>query len=556
MRALVKDEYNQSEFSFGAWSLYVRAYNDSMAYRFASKFEGEIKVKSETFELKFEDELNAVCQPTFGTRADFECFTVLEKVGKLKDIFASCLPYIVEKQGYKISVLESGTWDYPSMRVNYPKDAKSPQGWWSNYPKKSEVKSAVMTAVEFEDYIAKTSGSRSFPWRILFVARTDAELIDNDAVCRLAEKSKLEDASWVKGGVSVWDWWNDWSLEGVDFKTGMNNETLKYYIDFAAKVGAQFSLIDEGWLEGNSVVTGKFRVDMKMLADYAKSKNVRLLVWVRALHLLNDAEEAMKKISELGIAGMKIDFIEHDDQIANDFHWKMAELAAKYKLLVDYHGCYRPNGLNRAYPNVLTFEGGRGNEYNKMKNPSLPVHDVNLVFTRMQTGPYDYTPGAMRNVNLKDFAPSNANPPAVGTRAHQLAMFVLYFSPLQVMCDSPTAYEKYLDTAKFIATVPTVWDETVVLSAKLNDFAVLARRSGEIWYICGMAADSDRDVKIELSKLLKAGQKYEAEIFTDTQNSYKTAQDCKREVKELSSKDSLDIKMTKGGGFVMKLSKK
>ena len=560
IKSSVPDACNQLKLDFGRWQLFVRAYDDMMAYRFAAKFGGgDMEVKSETLELKFDGGAEAMSQPTGGTRSDFETETVVQKVGDLAQKHSSCLPYIVSADGAKVAVLESGVFNYPSMRVQYSKEKGHPQGWWSRYPKKIEVKGNINTPVEFFDCIAKTSADRAFPWRILYVARSDGDLAVNDAVYKLAAPSRLKDASWIKPGVSVWEWWNSCNLEGVDFQTGMNTDTYKHYIDFAAKYGADYFLIDEGWLDGEDPVNGRLKVDVKTLAEYAKGKNIGTLLWMRARYMQNSGiEKTILKMKELGVDGLKVDFVEHDDQIANEFHENVAAAAAKHGMVIDFHGCYRPNGLNRTYPNVLNFEGGRGNEHNRGHSPTNPTLNLNLLFTRMLTGPFDFTPGSMRHVrNRGEYAPNNPAPTPIGTRANQIAMFVMYFGPLQVMCDSPTEYERYPETARFMATVPTVWDDSVALEAEFGEKAVIARRKGDTWYVAGMSGEKNgHTVKIPLSKILAKGKKYEMELFRDTVNSSKTAKDCKREVREVAADETLEIKMAAGGGFAMRIAQK
>jgi alpha-glucosidase len=385
------------------------------------------------------------------------------------------------------------------------------------------------------------------------IARKDADLLDSDLVYKLSRPAKI-DTDWIKPGKVAWDWWNALNLEGVDFETGVNTASYKYFIDFAAENGISYVILDEGWSDQFDLFLSNPVVDMQTLTAYAREKGVGLILWCVWHTIDRQKEEAFKMMQEWGIAGVKVDFIDRDDQLAVEFYERFAAEAAKYRLLVDYHGCSKPTGLHRTYPNLINYEGVRGNEYNKFSSLETPDHNVTIAFTRMLAGPMDYTPGAMKNSVEGEFHTSFENPMSYGTRCHQLGMFVVYHAPLQMLCDAPTRYEKYPDILGFLSDVPTTWDETVALDGRLGEYAVVARRKGKDWYIGALTDWDQREITIDLSAF--ADGTYEAEIFRDGVNANRLAEDYIREVKRVASGDKLVIPLKKGGGCVVVLRKR
>lgn len=560
IKSEIRDFCNESTFDFGNYKLIVRLYDDAFAYRFATDF-GENKpliVKSETFDLKFPSDATSWVQPSHGERAYFEDEIRTVPVEKLGDVFASGLPYIVQLKNAKVAVLESDVFNYPALRVAYNKEKKHPQGWQSRYPKtfKTEGGGRIIVGDEFEDFIAKTVGTRSFPWRILQVARQDKDLLASDIVYKLATPSKIKDLSWISHGICTWDWMSRNNLAGVDFDPGMNQQTVHYFIDFAAKFGITFSLVDEGWVRGNInkdddlVLKQSFNIDVDKASAYAREKNVKFLLWALARNMAYKTDETFKLIAEKGVVGLKIDFIERDDQLANELYENFAKTAAKYKLVVFYHGCARPTGLNRTYPNILSYESVRGNEF---PQNMIPQQNIKIAQTRNLVGPLDYTPGVMTNSQTR---PSRLRDLLVtwGTRSSQMALFVMYDSRIQMICDSPTTYEKEPEVTKFLAQIPTVWDDTKGIASKFDEYASLARRKGDTWYFAGLTLKGDHNHKQDLSQFLDPKLRYRAEIFRDTKNSHKIGMDFKHEVIEVGGGDTITFPIADNGGFIMKFT--
>jgi alpha-glucosidase len=419
----------------------------------------------------------------------------------------------------------------------------------AKFPKKTIKKSdRHLPIVEREDYIAKTSGNRNFPWRIFAVAENDADLIANQLTFVMASPNKLDDVSWIKPGKVAWDWWNANNIYGVDFEAGINTETYKYYIDFASEYGIEYIILDEGWYKLDHIDELVPEIDMEGLLTYAKKKNVGIILWCVWKSLDDKLEASLKQFEDWGIKGIKVDFMNRDDQEMVNFYHKIAEKAAGHKLLVDFHGSYKPAGIRRMYPNVLTREGVNGAEQYKWSMYQSPEHDLILPFGRMLAGPMDYTPGAMHNAQKKDFKPIFDTPMSLGTRCHQLAMYVCFESPLQMLCDSPSNYYKEPEVMGFLSAVPSVWDETVVLDAKVSDYVSIARRNADNWYVGGMTDWDSRDMNLDLSFLPK-GKKYLMTLYVDGKNADNNAIDFKQTKTIVDYTFKQKIHLAKGGGF-------
>lgn len=408
-----------------------------------------------------------------------------------------------------------------------------------------------------ERYIAKFTGATQFPWRAVIVSENDKDLADNDMVYKLATANQLDDYSWIKPGKVAWDWWNDWNLYNVDFKTGVNNETYKYYIDFASQNGIEYVILDEGWAVNMQADMMQIvpEIDLKMLSDYAQSKNVGLILWAGYWAFNRDVEGICKHYSQLGIKGFKVDFMDRDDQPMVDFHYKSAQIAAKYKMLIDYHGTYKPTGLQRTFPNVINFEAVNGLEQMKWSSPDLDqvTYDVTIPFIRQVAGPVDYTQGAMRNASKGNYRPINNEAMSQGTRCRQLAEYVVFESPLNMLCDSPSNYMDNQECTDFISSVPTVWDETHVINGEVAKYVTIARRKGNDWYIGSMTNWDERELILDLSFLDEGA--FRAEIFKDGVNANKAARDYKKEIIAIPADKKLKIKMAQGGGFVARIYK-
>lgn len=563
----VKDEYNQMVINFKKFKVVVRAFDDAVAYRFVSNLgDGKMIVNDETLNIPLSDSDKLIAHIEKGVQTSFEKPYTRLTFGELKkqNPHSVSLPLIVDKGSAKIALVESDVSNYPGLRVAAGKNGAVSK--ISKYPKAFKVKVHNRFASEFEDYIASTVASREFPWRAFIVARNDSDLADNQTVFKLAKPCAISDTSWIKPGSCVWEWWNNWNLQGVDFEAGINEQTYRYLIDFAAENSIPYVLFDAGWLTGKDagemvetdekLAEGKTFIDVKGLIDYAKSKDVKVILWVLAKSMEKYPQKAFDVMKGWGADGLKIDFTDRDDQTAMEFYENMARMAAERQMVIDMHGCAKPVGQFRTWPNLINFEGVLGGEVNKWSKAITPSHNIDLVFTRMLMGPMDYTPGGLRNTAKGDFSPCYNFPEVQGTRAHQAAMYVVYFAPLQMLCDSASEYLKSPEILKFMAETPTTWDETKVLEGKIGKYVVIARRSGEDWYIGGMCDWDGKEVDIDLSKILLPDTEYKVEIIRDGANAGRVGTDFKYCVKSLTSADKLKLKMAPGGGFAVKLSPK
>lgn len=563
----VKDEYNQMVINFKKFKVVVRAFDDAVAYRFVSNLgDGKMIVNDETLNIPLSDSDKLIAHIEKGVQTSFEKPYTRLTFGELKkqNPHSVSLPLIVDKGSAKIALVESDVSNYPGLRVAAGKNGAVSK--ISKYPKAFKVKVHNRFASEFEDYIASTVASREFPWRAFIVARNDSDLADNQTVFKLAKPCAISDTSWIKPGSCVWEWWNNWNLQGVDFEAGINEQTYRYLIDFAAENSIPYVLFDAGWLTGKDagemvetdekLAEGKTFIDVKGLIDYAKSKDVKVILWVLAKSMEKYPQKAFDVMKGWGADGLKIDFTDRDDQTAMEFYENMARMAAERQMVIDMHGCAKPVGQFRTWPNLINFEGVLGGEVNKWSKAITPSHNIDLVFTRMLMGPMDYTPGGLRNTAKGDFSSCYNFPEVQGTRAHQAAMYVVYFAPLQMLCDSASEYLKSPEILKFMAETPTTWDETRVLEGKIGKYVVIARRSGEDWYIGGMCDWDGKEVDIDLSKILLPDTEYKAEIISDGANAGRVGTDFKYCVKSLTSADKLKLKMAPGGGFAVKLSPK
>ena len=558
----VRDHYQEMTLSFKEFDLIFRAYGDGVAYRFVRRLAGDFTVLSEEAEFRFPGDRMAYVPyvknkgeslvSQFGN--SFENTYVHTPLSGWDPERLAFLPLAVEAPGdVKVLITESDLLDYPGMYLHGDGEAPVLKGVFAPYPDEvvqgghNMLQGLVKTR---RDYIAKGSGTTAFPWRTVILAASDKELLDNDMVWRLGTPSQ-GDFSWVKPGKVAWDWWNDWNLYGVDFRAGINNETYKYYIDFAASQGIEYVILDEGWavnLQADLMQVVP-EIDIPMLAAYAGEKGVGLILWAGYLAFDRDMEQVCAHYAGMGIKGFKIDFMDRDDQVVVDFYRRAAETCAKYGLLADFHGAFKPSGLNRTWPNVINFEGVNGLEQLKWSDASNDqvTYDVTIPFIRMVAGPMDYTQGAMRNATRGNYRPVNSEPMSQGTRCHQLAEYVIFESPLNMLCDSPSNYLQEEECTRFIATVPTVWDETVVIDGRIGEYAAIARRKGDVWYVGVLGGWNVREMDLDLG-FLPAGD-WEIESFRDGINADRAARDYKREVAPAPAERTLRIRLAPGGGW-------
>ncbi|MGC9342926.1 MAG: glycoside hydrolase family 97 protein, partial [Bacteroidales bacterium] len=520
-RKIIKDEFNELNLSFeNNYGIIFRAYDDGIAWRFYTKFKDEIIVQNEEASFYFTKDYPTLLAVAGDFQTSFEQIRQWTTISEMNEENFAHPPVVVDFESkLKLSITDADIRDYPGMYVYRPGSNNRFQlkGLFPAYPAKVEKGGwggFSVKVLERENFIAKTKGNRSFPWRVIVMSEDDAKLAESDIVYKLASPVELDNTDWIKPGKVSWEWWNDWNLEGVDFKTGVNNETYKYYIDFASENGLEYVIMDEGWSDQFDITLPVPGLDVPMLMEYARERAVKLILWCVWHTLDEQMDEAFDLFQEWGAAGVKVDFIDRDDQVAMNFFERCAREAAKHELLVDYHGCPKPHGLSRAYPNVINYEGVVGNEYNKGNwggNFPTPEHNVTIPFTRMMSGPMDYTPGAMRNSTQTSFGFSNSTPMSRGTRCHQLGMYVVYDSPLQMLCDAPTEYEKYPDILEFLSNVPVTWDDTRVLEGKIGDYIITLRQKDEDWYLGGLTDWNAREFEIDMS-FLPEGE-YEATLF-------------------------------------------
>ncbi|HYK47639.1 MAG TPA: glycoside hydrolase family 97 protein [Parafilimonas sp.] len=561
----IEDEYTQLTINCkGDYGIVFRVYNDGVAYRFLTNRKDSLVIKSEDAEFNFPADENAFIpysnDPHNGDK--YECsFENTYRHMKLSEFIKDTVafaPVLVELPDNKKAVItEADLEDYPGMFLTNGKTGNGLRGDFAPYvldEKQGGHNKLQAYVTKRADYIAKTQGTRTFPWRIVIISADDKDLLNNDMVYRLASPARVEDVSWIKPGKVAWDWWNDWNISHVNFKAGINTETYKYYIDFAAANHVEYILLDEGWADSLDIMHIVPEVDLQEIIDYGKQKNVGVWLWGGWLPLDKKIDEALSKYSNMGIKGFKIDFMDRDDQKMVQFYYRMAKKAAQYHLMIDYHGAYKPTGLQRTYPNVVNIEAVHGMEQLKWSNPDMPQFDVTIPFIRMIAGPMDYTPGAMRNANKENFRPIFSMPMSQGTRCHQLAMYVMYEAPFEMLSDNPNIYMREQECTNFIASVPTTFDETVALSGKVSEYAALARRKGNEWYVGVMSNWTARDISIDLP-FLKDGS-YVAEIFKDGMNADRDGTDYLKETVTVSSKDKLNIHLAPGGGWVARIYQK
>lgn len=546
------DHYNELILNFkGNYTLVVRAYDSGAAYRFLTKIKKEITVDNEKLNLNFEEGTNVFFPEESSLISHYERFYQDTSLSAIKDGKFCSLPILLTtSQKIRVLATDADLFDYPNMFLSVSGknklQAKFPHVVFETTPGKNEDRDEKIT--KEAGYIAKTKGTRSFPWRAFLITDDDRLLIENDLVFKLSSPSKVEDTNWIKPGKVAWDWYNANNIYGVDFKAGLNTETYKYYIDFASKYHLDYIILDEGWSVSTiDLTTGNPELNVQELVNYGKSKNVGVILWMLWKPLQKDMESLLDKFVEWGVKGIKVDFMQRADQDMVNYYEKVAKECAKRKLLVDFHGSYKPTGLHRTFPNVLTFEGVKGLENNKWSNLITPKHNLTLPFIRMAAGPMDYTPGSMINASEKNFRDIFDTPMSMGTRCHQLAMYVVYESPLQMLADLPTNYYKEQECTDFISRIPVVWHETKVLEAKVSEYVLLARKHGDSWFVGGMTNWEARSLNVDLS-FLDDGN-YQIEIMQDGINADRNGNDYKKVVQKVNKSSKLNVSLAPGGGW-------
>lgn len=559
------------------YDLVVRAYNEGLSYRFITNIAGEIVIVNEDAIFNFPSTPTIYypeCDNYVGYETDtkgvrhlihegyrnFErTYNIYNSPSEIVNGAFSVSPVLYSYPGtsYKVVVTEADNYDYPGLYMEQ-NGVNSMKGKWAKYPKSVMDPDARYNTdywysnhlvISREDYIVKTNGSRKFPWRVIVVSDDDKSLLNNELVYMLAEPCRIEDTSWIKPGKSAWEWWHKAMLEGVTFPVGNDNlgfPLYKYYIDWASENGIEYMTLDAGWSESY----------MKTLCLYANQKNVKIIVWTWASCVREYPNgDWIKNMKDIGISGVKIDFFERNDQVAMRWGYELAQRLADHQMVGVYHGCPVPAGLNRTYPNILNFEAVRGAEDNFWRSLVTPDYHTQFPFIRSLAGPEDYTPGSMRNKTKEEFKPvdqPNTVPMSMGTRAHELSMFVIFDHWLGYLCDAPTEYNKYPDILEFLSSVPSVWDKTIPLDAKLGEYILMAKQKGEDWYVGGMTNWDARDIQVDFS-FLSPDVNYEAFILKDVSESGSQPTRYTSEKIVVTKDSKLKFSMAKGGGFVIRL---
>lgn len=545
----------------GGFGIIFRAYNEGVAYRFYTTQSSDIIIKEEQAEFNFKEDYTAYLPYTTNDKKPmamaYQNVYDITPLSKVQPKLAF-LPVTVDCGSVKLTLLESDLEAYPGMFVQSQQGKYGLKGVFAPYPAKTDFypwrKQEYVT--ETTDFISRSRGSRSYPWRVLAITEKDTDMPVNNLVYALASPNRIGDTSWIKTGKVAWDWWNDWNLKGVPFKAGINMDTYKYYIDFASRNGLEFIVLDEGWYDPKSgdMLTVIPELDLTELIAYGKSKGVEIVLWTVFNVLDSQLEAACKKYADMGIKGFKVDFLDRDDQTAVEMVYRIAEMTARYKLTLDLHGIYKPTGINRTYPHIINFESVFGMEevkWTDIKN-NMPLYDVTFPYIRMMAGPVDYTPGAMRNATKADWRAMYYTPASMGTRCHQLAAYIVHDSPFTMLCDAPTNYLNEQECVDFIASLPVEVDSTFIASGELGKYIVTVRKKDVNWYIGGMTNWDERDVQLDFS-FLPEGMSYTAVLFKDGVNANKQAEDYRKETIRIDKDSRLTLHLASGGGFAMKL---
>jgi alpha-glucosidase len=538
----ITDNYNYLSVNFrSGFILTFRAYNDGIAYRFETAIKDSLTVKNEISDLAFpagtvtwyplERSFMSHNENTF-------TYGILDTIG---DKHLASLPALFKTGDVNVLITEAAIEDYPGMWIRGAGNCRL-TGTWPAYPELERLSSdRNLRVTKTRDYIAKTAGTRTFPWRTFVISANDGGLIESDLVFKLASPNRLTETSWIKPGKVAWDWWNANNIYAVDFRAGLNNETYKYFIDFASKNSIEYVILDEGWYKLGNLLQTASGFDIEELCRYAESKNVGIILWVVWKTFEDQMDQALELFSKWGVKGVKVDFMQRDDQKMVNFYYEATRKAAEHKMLIDFHGSYKPDGLGRTYPNALTREGVKGMEHSKWSKEVNPEHDVTLPFTRMVAGPMDYTPGAMVNMERANFQPIFTRPSSQGTRVHQMALYVVFESPLQMLADNPSNLAREQECTNYI-------------QAKTGDYLILARRSGKDWFVGALTDWSARDLELDLS-FLGEGE-FVMDIFEDGINADRYASDYKHKMLEVRSGVKMNIHLAPGGGWTARITPK
>ena len=562
-RKKIKDEYNELNIIFKKpFQLTYRIYNDGIAYQIGINFNDSLYIRNEIANFNFENNTKSYI-PIVHKREGEDIFhNSFEEEYPLIDLdtlsekeMAYNPVLIMPSSGPRMAITESDLLDYPGMFLQ-GSNSNSLTATFAPFPLDEKITDAMYAeriVTKRAEYIAHIPGKRKLPWRIIMIADEDKKLPENDMVYKLATPSKIKDLSWITPGKATDEWIIDINLFNIPFKAGINTETYKYYIDFAKRFGFDRIMMDAGWSDNNDLFNITPEINMDTLSAYAKSKNIKLSMWTLALTLDKQLDSALLQFKKWGVDFIMTDFIDRDDQKMVNFYERIAKACADQQIMIMYHGAHPPKGFNRTYPNAIGREGVLGSEYSVWSQKVTPQHNLILPFTRMLAGPFDYEPGFLNNANKKSFRNIEGNPMSYGTRCHQLAMFVVYDSPIQIFSGNPS--QGYLEPSfmELLGSIPTGWDETIILDAKIGEYIVTARKKNNDWYIAGMNNWNAREQIINLDFLDSSN--YNATICIDGINAEKFAADYSIKQSNVNKTNNISIKSAQGGGFLLKLSK-
>jgi len=548
----VQSVYNWVLLTFkGNYAVEFRAFDDGFAYRFITSKKGDVEIMNEDFGINFPQDYTLNLQQPGGFKTSYEDpYTQISSAGWQAGDKMSTLPVLIDtKDKYKILISESDLSDYPGMFLK----GTGSNGAEGTFPKAplefGPEGDRSLKILKSADYIAKTKGTRNFPWRYFVITKNDKQLMENTMNLKLASKSVIGDPAWIKPGQASWEWWNDAAPYGpdVNFVSGYNLATYKYYIDFASKYGVKYIVMDEGWAKTTTdPYTPNPDVDVKELIRYGKEKNVGIVLWLTWLTVHNNMG-LFKTFHDWGIKGVKIDFMDRSDQWMVNYYEDVVKEAAKNEIFVDFHGAFKPSGLEYKYPNLISYEGVRGME---QMGGCKPDNSVYFPFIRNAVGPMDYTPGAMISMQPESYRAERPNAASIGTRAYQMALYVVFESGIQMLADNPTLYYRNADCTEFITGVPTTWDETKALVADAGQLAVVAKRKGEKWFVGGITNNKQKTREVELNfDFLEKGKTYTMTYFEDGINAGRQAMDYRCKTAQVKAGDKMTIKMVRNGGF-------
>ena len=561
-RKTIPENYVMLELTLNEpFTIQFRLYNEGMAYRVSTRFKDSIIIENENVTFELDDKTNVWFahmdkrQNVDRFHTSFESIYKKQALTAIADTMLTYSPVTVSlPNGYHLAFSDANLFDYPGLFLE--KKGNALQGKFAPFAAKEKLIEGEFPQYIVEEranYIAKTKGTRMLPWRAILVAKKDTDLPNNDLLWLLGEKSMIPDPSWIKYGKGTDEWIIGINLFNVPFKAGINTATYKFYIDFARRFGFDQVMLDAGWSDVKDLFKINPDVDMNELVTYAKQNNIRLMLWTLCATLDKQLDSALKQFSKWGIASIMTDFMDRDDQKMVNFYHRIAKACADHKISVMFHGAFPPKGFNRTWPNAITQEGVLGAEWNIWSELCTPEHNVAIAYTRMLAGPLDYEPGLLLNAQKDQFRSISKNPMSIGTRCHQLAMFVVYDSPLQIFSGNPSQGLKELEFMKLLGSIPTTWDETKILDGKIGEYVVTARKKGTGWFIAALNNSVARDITVKLD-FLEDGN-FKATICKDGVNAHNYGADYELTEKNFNKNYSPEIHLAPGGGFLLKLEK-